>query len=122
MTKIALPSNNNSIDGHFGHCAYFTILTVDENKNIIAEEKLESSQTCGCKSGIAGTLAEKGVTLMLAGNIGSGAVNVLQSHGIKVVRGCSGNIKTVAQHWLEGAVIDSGLTCHTHEHSDECSH
>ena len=38
-----------------------------------------------------------GVSLMLAGNMGSGAVNVLNSQGIDVVRGCSGNVKAVAE-------------------------
>ncbi|HVN49647.1 MAG TPA: NifB/NifX family molybdenum-iron cluster-binding protein [Bacteroidota bacterium] len=120
--KIALPSSGNSIDDHFGHCEYFTILTMDENKNIVSEEKLQSPQSCGCKSGIVHTLAEKGVTLMLAGNIGGGAINVLQSRGIEVVRGCSGDIKAVTQQWLSGSLSDSGLTCHAHEHSDACSH
>jgi RNA recognition motif-containing protein len=30
--KIALPSNQNQIDEHFGHCEYFTVFTVDDQK------------------------------------------------------------------------------------------
>lgn len=40
---IALPSKGKNVDGHFGHCEYFTIYTIDENKKIVAEERLEPS-------------------------------------------------------------------------------
>ena len=118
--KIALPSLNNNIDDHFGHCEYFTVLTVDENKKIIAEERVQSPNGCGCKSNIVGTLSAMGVTMMLAGNIGGGAVNVLNNSNIQVIRGCSGDVKTVAEQWLAGNVSDSGIVCH--QHGQECQH
>ena len=114
--KIALPSNKNEIDSHFGHCESFTVFTVNEKKEITADEVVASPAGCGCKSNIAQTLSDMGVELMLAGNMGEGAVHVLNSHGIEVVRGCSGNVKAVAQQWLEGQVADSGVGCHAHEH------
>ncbi len=116
--KIALPSRQDLIDDHFGHCEYFTVFTIDNNKEIIAQETIDSPAGCGCKSNIASILAEMGVTVMLAGNMGEGAVNVLNSCGIDVVRGCSGAVKDVAQNWLAGSIADSGDSCHAHEH--EC--
>ncbi|HBI47968.1 MAG TPA: dinitrogenase iron-molybdenum cofactor biosynthesis protein [Smithella sp.] len=115
--KIALPSRMNQIDEHFGHCEHFTVFTIDGQK-ITAEEKIASPAGCGCKSNIAQTLAEQGVKLMLAGNMGRGAVNVLNGHGIDVLRGCSGNVKAVAESWLAGKLNDSGISCSQHEH--EC--
>ena len=114
--KIALPSRQDFIDDHFGHCEYFTVFTIDNNKAIIAQETIASPAGCGCKSNIASILSEMGVTVMLAGNMGDGAVNVLSSCGIDVYRGCSGQVKDVAQKWLSGAVVDSGDSCHAHEH------
>ncbi|MEW6076204.1 MAG: NifB/NifX family molybdenum-iron cluster-binding protein [Thermodesulfobacteriota bacterium] len=114
--KIALPSRQNQIDEHFGHCEHFTVFTIDDRKKIIAEEKIASPAGCGCKSNIAQVLAEKGVTLMLAGNMGQGAVNVLNSHGIEVLRGCAGDVKNVAERWLSGSLKDSGIICAHHEH------
>jgi len=116
--KIALPSYQNQIDEHFGHCEYFTVFTIDGEKKITSEEKIASPAGSGCKSNIAATLAEKGVQLMLAGNMGQGAVNVLNSQGIDVLRGCSGDVKAVAEKWLAGNLIDSGIACVQHEH--EC--
>ena len=118
--KIALPSNQNQVDEHFGHCEHFTVFTIDGQKKIIAEEKIASPAGCGCKSNIAQTLAEKGVKLMLAGNMGQGAVNVLNGHGIDVLRGCSGNVKAVTESWLTGTLKDSGLSCARYGH--ECHH
>jgi len=114
--KIALPSRQNLIDNHFGHCEYYTIFNIDENrKEILSQETLASPTGCGCKSNIAQTLSEIGVKVMLAGNMGDGAVNVLNNAGIEVVRGCSGDVKEVALKWLEGSVVDSGDSCHEHE-------
>lgn len=115
IMKIALPSRNNSIDSHFGHCEYFTVFTIDENKQIVKEETLSSPVGCGCKSNIAQTLADTGVKLMIAGNMGDGAVRVLKNSGIEVLRGCSGDVKETTLKWLEGAVVDSGDSCHEHE-------
>ena len=113
--KIALPSRQNIIDDHFGHCEYFTVFTVNDNKEIISEETIASPAGCGCKSNIAQTLSEIGVKIMLAGNMGEGAVRVLNNSGIEVLRGCSGDIKTVALSWIDGNLKDSGDSCHEHE-------
>jgi len=115
---IALPSRGNNVDGHFGHCEYFTIYTVNENNTIISEEKFQPPAECGCKSNLVPVLSEKGVTIMLAGNMGDGAVKKLNDFGIKVIRGCSGDVKAAAHAWLQGNLDDSGASCKEHGH--EC--
>ena len=119
--KIALPSRQDMIDDHFGHCEYFTVFTIDDNsREITAQEILASPEGCGCKSNIAYILSDMGVTVMLAGNMGDGAVNVLKSAGIEVLRGCSGDVREVALTWLKGSLTDSGDSCREHEHG--CHH
>ena len=49
--------------------------------------------------------------MMLAGNMGQGAVNVLNGCGIDVLRGCSGDVKQVVEQWLTGTLADSGIAC-----------
>ena len=114
--KIALPSIQNKVDAHFGHCEYFTVFTTNEKSEIVKEEKVMSPSGCGCKSDIVHTLSQMGVNIMLAGNMGDGAVNVLNSHGIEVLRGCSGDVKTVTEQWLAGSIKDSGVACHANDH------
>ena len=123
--KIAIPTRGNKVDDHFGHCEAYTVFSIDENKKIISSEILLSPQGCGCKSNIAGVLKEKGVTIMLAGNMGGGALNVLTNQGIEVVRGCTGEVRQLAETFLKGNIEDSGEGCHQHEHHEEghqCSH
>ncbi len=112
--KIALPSRDKQVDGHFGHCEYFTIFSVNENNKIVSEERVDPPAGCGCKSNVVSILSEMGVSVMLAGNMGGGAVNVLNSHGIEVFRGCSGELREVAESWLAGKINDSGAGCKDH--------
>ena len=101
--KIAVPTRDGVIDDHFGHCAYYTIFEI-ENNEIVNSSRLESPQGCGCKSGIAADMEAMGISVMLAGNMGEGAKNKLESHNIKVVRA-----------YLIGLIKDSGEGCSHHE-------
>ncbi|MCX6150601.1 MAG: NifB/NifX family molybdenum-iron cluster-binding protein [Ignavibacteriales bacterium] len=125
--KIAVPTTqNNQVDAHFGHCEYFTVVTI-ENGEVNNSQMIESPQGCGCKSNIASILQEMGVEVMLAGNMGGGAVNVLNYHGIDVFRGCEGDVNALVQNFVKGELVDSGETCHLHqghhnEDGNQCGH
>lgn len=116
--KIAVPTRDNKVDDHFGHCEHYTIYTI-ENKQITAKETMPSPQGCGCKSGVATILRDMGVNVMLAGNMGEGAKNVLESNMIEVYRGCSGDTDKRVEMFLEGMVSDSGESCSSHH---DCAH
>ncbi len=125
--KIAVPvTENNEIDDHFGHCEYYTIYTILNTNAIVAIDSMEAEPGCGCKSDIANKLAENGVKILLAGGIGNGAINKLNSAGIAVVRGCSGNPTDSVNLFLQGLLTDSGESCssheHHHDHGHQCSH
>lgn len=123
--KIAISTRGNVVDDHFGHCEAYTVFNIDGNKKIISSEMLPSPQGCGCKSNIAAILKGKGVNVMLAGNMGNGALNVLQSHGIEVYRGCSGDVRQLTEAFFKDKIIDSGEGCKSHEHHGEehqCNH
>jgi predicted Fe-Mo cluster-binding NifX family protein len=114
--KIAVPiTAENQIDGHFGHCESYGVFTISEKNEILDIKNVESPEGCGCKSDIASVLAEDGVTVMLAGGIGGGAINVLNNSGIEVIRGCFGDAAEVVKLYLAGSVEDSGSSCHSHE-------
>lgn len=121
MMKIAVPTRDERVDDHFGHCDHYTIFTVEENR-VVNRETMQSPQGCGCKSGIAADLQNIGVVMMLAGNMGEGAKNKLNAHNIDVIRGCSGNVDELVKSYLEGKVVDSGLGCSEHECGDHHNH
>lgn len=118
--KIALPSRDGVIDGHFGHCEVFTIYSI-ENDAIVAEEKLTPPPGCGCKSSIIPTLAEMGVTVLIGGNMGQGAVNKLEEAGIKVIRGAQGDLREATTKWLAGDLKTTVELCTSHGHFG-CGH
>ncbi len=123
--KIALPTKGTNVDDHFGHCEKYTLFTIDDNKKITLSQELPSPQGCGCKSNIASILQEQGVSVLLAGNMGDGALRVLNMHGIEVFRGNSGDARQVAEAYLQGKVIDSGDGCQAHGNQGEehkCAH
>ena len=127
MKKIAIPVNeSNQIEDHFGQCNFYGVFTVSDNNEVQKIESIESEKGCGCKSNIASVLAENGVSVMLAGGIGTGAINVLNNNNIEVIKGCSGNIEDIVNKYLKGEIIDSGESCsgHGHQHGQEhsCSH
>lgn len=112
--KIAIPTREGRVDDHFGHCDHYTLFTV-EGCRVVGSEPLPSPEGCGCKSGIAAELQERGVEVMLAGNMGEGARRKLESHNIRVIRGCKGDIEAVLQGFLCGFILDSGEGCDHHE-------
>lgn len=122
--KIAVPvTADYQIDSHFGHCEAYYLFTISNTNEIQDVTTLASEPGCGCKSNISTTLAKNGVTIMLAGGIGNGAINVLNRAGIEVVRGCSGNAVEVVKQYVAGTLTDSGESCnHTHEDGHVCSH
>ncbi len=127
--KIAVPvTSNNQVDDHFGHCQAYHVFTISAENNITATQIVPSVEGCGCKSNIAQVLAADGVSVMLAGGIGNGAINVLKSSGIDVVRGCSGDSASLVTSYLSGILTDSGESCHHHDapatggSEHQCSH
>jgi predicted DNA-binding protein (UPF0251 family)/predicted Fe-Mo cluster-binding NifX family protein len=123
LMKIAAPSRDGQIDEHFGHCKEYLVFSVN-GKELIPEATIPSPEGCGCKSGIAVDLAAAGITHLVAGNMGAGAVRVINSHGIKVIRGASGDTKNAVQAFVNGELGDSGVGCagHSSEDGHVCSH
>ena len=122
--KIAVPSRDGQVDEHFGHCKEFLVYRL-ENGSLIDEASIPSPQGCGCKTGISAELARSGVSHLVAGNMGEGAVRVLTSHGIKVIRGASGEARAAVQAFVQGSLLDSGTGCAEHPEGAQghkCNH
>ena len=121
--KIAVPTRNEEVDDHFGHCDIYTIFNINNDNLIASTETMPSPQGCGCKSNIAEKLKSENVTVLLAGSMGNGALNKLNASGIRVIRGCSGKVTDAVNKYLQGEMNDSGLGClHVHTDGHTCQH
>jgi len=121
--KIAVPTKgNNRIDDHFGHCEFYTIYNISVKNEVLEKQPLQSPQGCGCKSNIAYDLAEMGVSVMLAGGIGGGAISKLASQNIEVIRNCKGDVDEIVKEYLSGNIQDGGSSCAAHANSGADEH
>ncbi len=115
---IAIPTVGTRVDEHFGHARTFTIFTLDDATKVIETETFFPPSGCGCQSTVGVSMQAKGVSVMLVGNIGQGAINKMAEHGIKVIRGCEGEINDVLDRWNKGEIKDQNILCN-HE---GCTH
>ena len=103
--KIAVsaigPALDAEIDPRFGRCRYFVIVNPDTKEF----ESLEnSSATAGGGAGIsaAQSITGKGIEVVLTGNCGPNAYQVLSGAGIKVITGVTGKVKDAVEDYKSG--------------------
>lgn len=56
MKLITIPTRDGMGDDHFDYCAYYTIVTLEEQNQNITQECTDSPERCGCKSNIASVI------------------------------------------------------------------
>ena len=99
-----------------GKTRQFKVFTVEGNK--VTSEILDSGEYS--HGSLATLLAESGVTTLICGGIGDGARNMLNSNGIDVYTGNSGNADEVAAAFIAGTLSKSSKsTCQDH-HDCHC--
>jgi len=83
---------NSSIDLRFGRCKYFMIVDMETLRfEAIENPSLNSAGGAGIQAGQL--MSAQGVKVVLTGNIGPNAHQVLSAAGISVFIGVSGTVK-----------------------------
>lgn len=114
--KIAIASDGKFITEHFGHCENFIIYDV-ENGEII---KRSSVPNPGHKPGfLPKYLKEIGVTVIISGGMGGGAVDLFKENGIQVEIGALGESDAAAKAFIAGTLVASNNVCHEHKNFNE---
>lgn len=115
--KIAVASNNKLVTEHFGHCENFNIYEV-EGCNIVSHKSIPNP---GHRPGfLPNFLNDMGVSVVISGGMGSGAVDIFNEKGIEVIIGARGNADIVVMDYIQGKLKSTGSICHEHAHHDEC--
>ena len=129
IMKIVIPSAENKLCGHFGHCEYFTFVEVNpETKEILSIEKKVPEEGISCQS--ANWLATQGANVVLAGGMGGRPMAIFAQNGVKIVAGCPElDIEEVVTKFLndtlvtgENACGDEHHHCHGHHHGEHHCH
>lgn len=84
--KIAVPLAEGKLTAHFGHCASFAIVEIDDRTKIII--KREDISAPPHQPGLLPPwLAERGANMIIAGGMGQRAQQLFAQQGIQVVVG-----------------------------------
>jgi ATP-binding protein involved in chromosome partitioning len=109
--KIALPVTENRLCTHFGHCEKFAVYDVsDEERAVTASVYLNAPPH---QPGILPRwLADKGVKCVIAGGMGSHALNIFRECGITAVAGAPpGDPTKIVQDYLAGNLAAGDNVC-----------
>ena len=103
--KICVSSTSDNldanIDSRFGRCPYFVIVDSDTMEfEAIVNDSLNAAHGAGIQA--AQTVVNKGVNVVITGNVGPNAFNVLSTTGIKVVTGASGTVRDAVTEYKGG--------------------
>jgi len=111
--KIAVPATDGNLDANvdlrFGRCPYYVIFEVEENK--IKNHEILENKTGQEMRGVGITASQmivnKEVEVVITGNIGPNAFNVLSGTGMKIITGVNGNVKEVVEKYLNGELKET---------------
>jgi len=95
-----------AVDPRFGRCRYFVILD-PETMSYDVVENAGLNATGGAGIQAAQTIVNKKVDVVITGNIGPNAFNVLSAAGIKTVTGVSGTVKDVVERYQRGELRET---------------
>ena len=109
--KIYVTSTGNSleaqIDPRFGRCSYFVIVD-SETMQFEAVPNMAASASGGAGIQAAQTVANKGVKLLITGNVGPKAFQALASASIEVATGAFGTVREAVEKYKRGELSKTG--------------
>lgn len=120
--KIALPKNESEINQHFGKSKSFEVITI-EDKKITERKEISAEALQHNHEGLASLLKAEGVSVVITGGIGQGAIDGLKSENLSVIRGASGKVDDIVSSYINGELEDKNVVCsHDHGHHDHKAH
>ncbi len=109
--RLAIPLTGGQLAQHFGHCKTFALLDVDPvSKQITAATEVEAPEH---QPGLLPPwLKERGVTVVIAGGMGTCARSLFREASIEVVTGApTESAATLATLYAAGNLIASENAC-----------
>lgn len=108
--RIAVASMNEQVAEHFGHCESFLIYdSVTKQAYVFPNPGHEPGF-------LPNFLADKDVEVLIAGGIGSSAIQIFKNRNIKVVTGAQGDAKAAVEAFIQGELKATGNACQEHRH------
>lgn len=113
--RIAIPTNDEVLDAHFGRTAVFTVFEI-EGKEARKVEFLSAAGLEYQHEGLASMFKRNGVEMLVCGGIGGGMIAGINAVGLAVITGASGSVVDVAKSYAKGTLVSTGSVCQEHGH------
>ncbi len=116
--NICITSAGNTkesmLDPRFGRCPYFVIEDLDKEK-ILALENAAALSGGGAGIAAGQAMVENNVRVLITGNVGPNAMNVLKAAGIEIYRGENASVNENIEKFLAGKLekITGTVPSHT---------
>ena len=109
--KIAIPIVDSQLCMHFGHCAHFAVVDVNDTTKEIGTTQLVNPPPH--EPGVLPKwLHEQGATVILAGGMGSRAQDLFMQNEIQVVVGCPADPpEALVAAYLAGTLVSGSNAC-----------
>jgi predicted Fe-Mo cluster-binding NifX family protein len=95
------------VDPRFGRCSYFVIADTD-TMSFEAFPNMAASAMGGAGIQAAQEIVNRGVKVLVTGNVGPNAFQTLSAAGIEVVVGASGTVKEAIEKYSKGELKKTG--------------
>jgi len=98
--KIAIPMKDGKLCPHFGHCEYFSIVTVENNQITDVKELIPPEHEPGL---YPRWVAQQGTTDVIAGGMGQKAIDLFSSQNLNVIVGApQKDAKSIVEDFIAG--------------------
>jgi predicted Fe-Mo cluster-binding NifX family protein len=109
--KICVSASSDSLDANvdprFGRCPYFVVVDSETMEfTVVSNDSTNAAHGAGIQA--AQTVANMGAKVVITGNVGPNAFNVLSATGIKIVTGVSGSIRDAVEKYKSGQLQETG--------------
>lgn len=119
--RIAVTYENGQIFQHFGHTEQFKVYDIEDGK-IVASEIVDTNGNG--HGALAGVLNALNADVLICGGIGGGARMALDTAGIKLYGGVTGEADKAVEALIAGNLdFNPDVECnhhHDHDHDHEC--
>jgi predicted Fe-Mo cluster-binding NifX family protein len=117
--KVAITTNGNKVNGHFGSCDTFTLVELENgtinNKQVVGTEGNHHGS-------LPGYLSSLGVNVVISGGMGDGAKQKLSQLGIEIITGIQGTIDEIIEQYKEGNLKSLPQPKKEHQCNCGCNH
>ena len=100
---------NAQVDPRFGRCQYFVFVDSDTMAfEAMANEAIAAPGGAGIQA--AQTVVNKGVDVLVSGNVGPNAFQVLSTAGVKIATGAYGTVQEAVEMYKAGRLSEAGIS------------